>query len=69
MNQVQLVDNESDDTQVHTYNWQKKFSDMNFRSIASIKQFHHFTFSSSDTGVVKLQTDILAKEVTNFSYQ
>jgi len=28
MNQVQLVDNESDDNRVHMYDWQKKFSDM-----------------------------------------
>jgi len=65
MNQVQLVDKESDDVRVglHTYDWQKKFSDMNFRSTANIKQFHHFTFSSSDIGVVKLQTDVRAEEV------
>ena len=63
MNRAQLVGGD-ENIDVPTFDWQTKFKDMNFKGIPSIKQQHHFSFSSTTPGSVVCKMELTAAEVT-----
>ena len=60
MNRAQLVGNEAGEMFVNTYDWTKKFKE--FKTIPSIKRYHHFSFSCEKEKFVQ------CKEYTTSDY-